>query len=199
MILYCPSRAFAVCITLSAVFLGVESSPLAISPLSYNSSSTQLEQRGEWDRRVYNLPIRLMRKGESGDILEKAKVTANEDWAIFIGTDGFQAHPGPSGTLAASRVQAPRSTGGTLIKLQDLGEKASFGSPEAKAKALQGLLTDIPALHKGNGVPQTNLAYLNGIFAYLASSKIRVVTSSQPPEEWMKLYNEMHALKGDAS
>ncbi|KAJ3862470.1 hypothetical protein EV359DRAFT_65601 [Lentinula novae-zelandiae] len=163
----------------------------------HTNSVRELEQRD--DRRFKNLPIRLLRKSKTGSIItnpDTTRVESDEDWAIFIGTDGFQAHPGPAGTLTAIRVPEPRTNGGTLIKLQDLHEKASFTSSAEKAKVFQGLLTDVPALHKGNNVPKTNLAYLNGVFAYLASAK--AVSAPQPPEAWVTIYNEMHDAKGDA-
>ncbi|KAJ3913277.1 hypothetical protein F5877DRAFT_71717 [Lentinula edodes] len=164
----------------------------------HKNSVRELEQRD--DRRFKNLPIRLLRKSKTGSIItnpDTTRVESDEDWAIFIGTDGFQAHPGPAGTLTAIRVPEPRTNGGTLIKLQDLHEKASFTSSAEKAKVFQGLLTDVPALHKGNNVPKTNLAYLNGVFAYLAS--VKAVSAPQPPEAWVTIYNEMHDAKGDAS
>ncbi|KAJ3990138.1 hypothetical protein F5890DRAFT_698946 [Lentinula detonsa] len=195
--LHLPSHLFAIFVIFT-VFLRVTSSPLTITPEHSNSSYEQLEQRD--DRRFRNVPIRLMRKSKAGSIIRPdTKVTADEDWALFLGTDGFQAHSGPSGTLTASRVEEPRTVGGKLVPLQDLDETASFTSPEQKAKVFQGLLTEVPALHKGVGVPQTNLAYLNGIFAYLASSTVKAVATTNPPEAWVKLYNEMHAAKGDAS
>ncbi|KAJ3714926.1 hypothetical protein DFJ43DRAFT_1102926 [Lentinula guzmanii] len=195
--LHLPSHLFAIFVIFT-VFHRVTSSPLTITPGNSNSSYEQLEQRG--DPRLKNVPIRLMRKNKEGSIIRPdTKVTADEDWALFLGIDGFQAHSGPSGTLTASRVEEPRTVGGTLVKLQDLGEKASFTSAEEKAKVFRGLLTEVPALHKGVGVPQTNLAYLNGIFAYLASSTVKAVATTNPPEAWVQLYNEMHAAKGDAS
>ncbi|KAF8824866.1 hypothetical protein HHX47_DHR7000621 [Lentinula edodes] len=164
-----------------------------------NISSRDVHSLGSAGR-FKNLPIRLLRNSKTGSIItnpDTTRVESDEDWAIFIGTDGFQAHPGPAGTLTAVRVPEPRTNGGTLIKLQDLHEKASFTSSTEKAKVFQGLLTDVPALHKGNNVPKTNLAYLNGVFAYLAS--VKAVSAPQPPEAWVTIYNEMHDAKGDAS
>ncbi|KAJ3872566.1 hypothetical protein F5051DRAFT_432923 [Lentinula edodes] len=193
-----PSRASRLFVVwlIFATFLGVHSSPLTVTP--QKNSVRELEQRD--DRRFKNLPIRLLRKSKTGSIItnpDTTRVESDEDWAIFIGTDGFQAHPGPAGTLTAIRVPEPRTNGGTLIKLQDLHEKASFTSSAEKAKVFQGLLTDVPALHKGNNVPKTNLAYLNGVFAYLAS--VKAVSAPQPPEAWVTIYNEMHNAKGGAS
>ncbi|KAJ4469832.1 hypothetical protein C8R41DRAFT_852669 [Lentinula lateritia] len=192
-----PSRASRLFVVwlIFATFLGVHSSPLTVTP--QKNSVRELEQRD--DHRFRNLPIRLLRKRKTGSIItnpDTTRVESDEDWAIFIGTDGFQAHPGPAGTLTATRVPEPRTNGGTLIKLQDLHEKASFTSSAEKAKVFQGLLTDVPALHKGNNVPKTNLAYLNGVFAYLAS--VKAVSAPQPPEAWVTIYNEMHDAKGDA-
>ncbi|KAJ3997151.1 hypothetical protein F5050DRAFT_1460765 [Lentinula boryana] len=194
--LHLPSRLFAVFVVFTA-FLGVISSPLTITPEDSNSSYEQLEQRGGGPR-YSNVPITLMRKSKTGSIIRPdAAVTADEDWALFIGIHGFQAHLGPSGTLTASQVEAPRTSGGTLVRLQSLGQKASFNSAEEMDKVFQGLLTEVPALHKGVGVPQTNLAYLNGIFAYLAT--VKAVATTDPPQAWVYLYNEMHIEQGDAS
>ncbi|KAJ4463385.1 hypothetical protein C8J55DRAFT_567637 [Lentinula edodes] len=193
-----PSRASRLFVVwlIFATCLGVHSSPLTVTP--QKNTVRELEQRD--DRRFRNLPIRLLRKSKTGSIItnpDTTRVESDEDWAIFIGTDGIQAHPGPAGTLTAIRVPEARTNGGTLIKLQDLHEKASFTSSAEKAKVFQGLLTDVPALHKGNDVPKTNLAYLNGVFAYLAS--VKAVSAPQPPEAWVTIYNEMHNAKGDAS
>ncbi|KAJ4480095.1 hypothetical protein J3R30DRAFT_3468702 [Lentinula aciculospora] len=185
-------RLFTVCIIFTT-FLGAISSPLALT-------HELLEQRGNHDYpgRFRNLPIKLMRKTKEGVLITKpeTKVSAEEEWTLFIGPDGFLAHPGPTGTLTAQQVKAPRTHLGLMPKIQDLGEKATFKSAAERDEVFKKLLTDVPALHKGVGVSQTNLAYLNGIFAYLASSTVNAVSTQKPPEAWVTLYNEMHAEKG---
>ncbi|KAJ3914342.1 hypothetical protein F5877DRAFT_70781 [Lentinula edodes] len=191
------SRLLSVCV-IFAIFIGAMSYPLSSTP--YNASFGGLEQR---DNRAYpgryrNLPIKLMRKTKEGVLITKpdTKVTADEQWILFIGPDGFHAHPGSGKSLVAEHVPAPRTALGYMPTMQDLGEKATFPTAEERDEVFKKLLTDVPALHGGAGVSQTDLSYLNGIFAYLAS--VKAVSSSRPPEEWMKLYNEMHAVKGYA-
>ncbi|KAJ4480096.1 hypothetical protein J3R30DRAFT_3468795 [Lentinula aciculospora] len=188
-------RLFAVCALSATLILGVSSAPLAL--ITTIGSAQSFEHRpGD---RYRNLPIRLMRKTETGTIVEKphVKVSPDEDWAIFIGTTGFQALPGSSGTLTAVRVEAPRDLGGRLRKLQNLGNAtAHFSTPEQKINVFDSLLTDVPALHEGNSVSKTNLAYLNGIFAYLVCMK--VISTGKLPQEWIEMHDEMLAVKGGA-
>ncbi|KAJ4463384.1 hypothetical protein C8J55DRAFT_531957 [Lentinula edodes] len=190
-------RLLSVCV-IFAIFIGAMSYPLSSTP--YNASFGGLEQR---DNRVYpgryrNLPIKLMRKTKEGVLITKpsTKITADEEWILFIGPDGFQAHPGPGNTLTAEHIPAPRTALGYMPTIQDLGEQATFPTSRDRDEVFKKLLTDVPALHGVAGVSQTNLSYLNGIFAYLAS--VKAVSSSRPPDEWMRLYNEMHAAKGNA-
>ncbi|KAJ3932794.1 MAG: hypothetical protein NXY57DRAFT_78638 [Lentinula lateritia] len=190
-------RLLSVCV-IFAIFIGAMSYPLSSTP--YNASFGGLEQRDNppYPGRFRNLPIKLMRKTKEGVLIKKpdTKVTADEQWILFIGPDGFHAHPGSGKSLIAEHVPAPRTPLGYMPTMQDLGEKATFPTAEERDEVFKKLLTDVPALHGGAGVSQTDLSYLNGIFAYLAS--VKAVSSSRPPEEWMKLYNEMHAVKGYA-
>ncbi|KAJ3780009.1 hypothetical protein GGU10DRAFT_420057 [Lentinula aff. detonsa] len=195
------SRLILICLFFTA-FLGAISSPLPETPTEHTTSFGDLDGRGaQVDRSRYrSLPIKLMRMTKEGSLITKpnTQVAADEEWTLFIGQDGFRAHPGPSETLTAEHTKSSKTPLGYTPNYQDLGEKASFGSAAERDKVFKSLLTDVPALHKGNGVPQTNLAYLNGIFAYLASSTVKAISTPKPPEEWMKMYNEMYAKNGNA-
>ncbi|KAJ3723878.1 hypothetical protein C8R42DRAFT_708947 [Lentinula raphanica] len=202
------SRILLTCL-LGTMFIGVLSSPLPLTPNNTTSLASRLEERNQVVRRYSgqysSLTARLLRTNKQGKIIKPGtKVTKDEEWTLFIGPDGFNASPGPGGTLIAEtarRETARREIRsgfslGTSKSTQDLGEKASFGSAVERDKVFNELLTKVPALHAGNGVPKTNLAYLNGIFAYLYS--VKAVHNPEPPEAWVKLYNEMHALGGSA-
>ncbi|KAJ3828920.1 hypothetical protein F5880DRAFT_1502730 [Lentinula raphanica] len=186
------------------MFIGVLSSPLPLTPNNTTSLTSRLEERNQVVRRYSgqysSLTARLLRTNKQGKIIKPGtKVTKDEEWTLFIGPDGFNASPGPGGTLIAQTARREIRSGfslGTSKSTQDLGEKASFGSAVERDKVFNELLTKVPALHAGNGVPKTNLAYLNGIFAYLYS--VKAVHNPEPPEAWVKLYNEMHALGGSA-
>ncbi|KAJ3756863.1 hypothetical protein EV360DRAFT_71628 [Lentinula raphanica] len=167
-------------------------------------TTSRLEERNQVVRRYSgqysSLTARLLRTNKQGKIIKPGtKVTKDEEWTLFIGPDGFNASPGPGGTLIAQTARREIRSGFSLAtskSTQDLGEKAGFGSAVERDKVFNELLTQVPALHAGNGVPKTNLAYLNGIFAYLYS--VKAVHNPEPPEAWVKLYNEMHALGGSA-
>ncbi|KAJ3774890.1 hypothetical protein FB446DRAFT_786511 [Lentinula raphanica] len=187
------------------MFIGVFSSPLPLTPANATSLAGRQEEQDlmarAWGRQYSSITMKLLRTNKQGKPIKVGSpVTKDEEWTLFLGPDGFRAHEGPGGTLVAETVKSEKDhTGHTLVSskaTQDLGEKAAFYTAASRDKAFDALLTDIPALHAGNGVPKTNLAYLNGIFAYLAS--VHGVLSHEPPEAWMKLYNEMHALGGSA-
>ncbi|KAJ3843158.1 hypothetical protein F5878DRAFT_657010 [Lentinula raphanica] len=188
------------------MFIGVFSSPL---PLTLNNTTESLAGRQEeqdlvareWSRQFNDITMKLRRTTKQGKVVKPGSpVTKDEEWTLFLGADGFRAHAGPGGTLVAETVKSSKPNSGhplaSAAATQDLGEKVGFFTAAGRDKAFDALLTDIPALHAGNGVPKTNLAYLNGIFAYLAS--VQAVPSHEPPEAWMKLYNEMHAVGGSA-
>ncbi|KAJ3843153.1 hypothetical protein F5878DRAFT_322482 [Lentinula raphanica] len=215
------SRILLTCL-LGTMFIGVLSSPLPLTPNNTTSLASRLEERNQvvrskqvfrsisaspkshsllgYSGQYSSLTARLLRTNKQGKIIKPGtKVTKDEEWTLFIGPDGFNASPGPGGTLIAQTARREIRSGfslGTSKSTQDLGEKASFGSAVERDKVFNELLTKVPALHAGNGVPKTNLAYLNGIFAYLYS--VKAVHNPEPPEAWVKLYNEMHALGGSA-
>ncbi|KAJ3973791.1 hypothetical protein EV361DRAFT_30024 [Lentinula raphanica] len=207
---------------LCTMFIGTFSSPLPLTP-NNTTSAGRLEERyqvarGKLDFRLISasamshillgysgqfssLTMRLYRTHKDGKaITPGTKMTKDEEWILFIGPDGFRAHAGPGGTLIAETMKSDKTRLGHSVSSSkltlDLGEKAGFHTAAARDKAFQQLLTEIPALHAGNGVPKTNLAYLNGIFAYLAS--VEAVSNREPPETWVRMYNEMHALGGTA-
>ncbi|KAJ3774895.1 hypothetical protein FB446DRAFT_843648 [Lentinula raphanica] len=190
---------------LCTIFIGAFSSPLPLTPNNTTSLVGRLEERYQVARgysgQFSSLTMRLYRTHKDGKaITPGTKMTKDEDWILFIGPDGFRAHAGPGGTLVAETMKSDKTRLGHSVSSSkltlDLGEKAGFHTAAARDKAFQQLLTEIPALHAGNGVPKTNLAYLNGIFAYLAS--VEAVSNREPPETWVRMYNEMHALGGTA-
>ncbi|KAJ3828921.1 hypothetical protein F5880DRAFT_697012 [Lentinula raphanica] len=197
------SRSLLTCL-LCTMFIGAFSSPLPLTP-NNTTSAGRLEERNQVARgysgQFSSLTARLLRTNKQGKTIKPGtKVTKDEEWTLFFGPNGFNASPGPGGTLTAEAVKSEKDNTGHSVSsttsTQDLGEKASFGSAAERDKVFKELLTQVPALHAGNGVPKTNLAYLNGIFAYLYS--VKAVHNPEPPEAWVKLYNEMHALGGDA-
>ncbi|KAJ3973792.1 hypothetical protein EV361DRAFT_898156 [Lentinula raphanica] len=204
---------------LGTMFIGVLPSPLPLTPNNTTSLASRLEERNQvvrskqvfrsisasprfhillgYSGQYSSLTARLLRTNKQGKIIKPGtKVTKDEEWTLFIGPDGFNASPGPGGTLIAQTARRESFSLATSKSTQDLGEKASFGSAVERDKVFNELLTQVPALHAGNGVPKTNLAYLNGIFAYLY--RVKAVHNPEPPEAWVKLYNEMHALGGSA-
>ncbi|KAJ3774889.1 hypothetical protein FB446DRAFT_727220 [Lentinula raphanica] len=217
------SRSLLICL-LCSMFIGVFSSPLPLTPnnttesLAGRQEEQDLVARGklnvksllhrahltvllEWSRQFSDITMKLRRTTKQGKVVKPGSpVTKDEEWTLFLGADGFRAHAGPGGTLVAETLKSSKPNSGhplaSAAATQDLGEKVGFFTAAGRDKAFDALLTDIPALHAGNGVPKTNLAYLNGIFAYLAS--VQAVPSHEPPEAWMKLYNEMHAVGGSA-
>ncbi|KAJ3828919.1 hypothetical protein F5880DRAFT_1502729 [Lentinula raphanica] len=174
---------------LCTIFIGAFSSPLPLTPNNTTSLVGRLEERYQVARgysgQFSSLTMRLYRTHKDGKaITPGTKMTKDEDWILFIGPDGFRAHAGPGGTLVAETMKSDKTRLGHSVSSSkltlDLGEKAGFHTAAARDKAFQQLLTEIPALHAGNGVPKTNLAYLNGIFAYLAS--VEAVSNREPPE-----------------
>ncbi|KAJ3723875.1 hypothetical protein C8R42DRAFT_641008 [Lentinula raphanica] len=166
------------------------------------TAGRSLQERDQVEARGYtgqysSLALRLLRTNKQGKtITPGSKVTKDEEWTLFIGQTGFKASPGPGGTLKAETVKSEKDSSGHSHSTHPFGEKASFHSAEARDKVFDELLTKVPALHVGNGVPKTNLAYLNGIFAYL--NTVHAVQSPEPPAAWLTLYNDMHALGGSA-
>ncbi|KAJ3828923.1 hypothetical protein EV361DRAFT_30210 [Lentinula raphanica] len=201
------SRSLLTCL-LCTMFIGVFSSPL---PLTANNTTSlagrlleerdQVEARGSGSGQYISLTFRLLRTNKQGKtITPGSKVTKDEDWTLFIGSDGFKASPGPGGTLKAETVKSEKDRSGRSFSSSHsthaLGEKASFDTAAERDKVFGELLTKVPALHAGNSVPKTNLAYLNGIFAYLYT--VHAVQNPEPPAVFVTLYNDMHALGGSA-
>ncbi|KAJ3964128.1 hypothetical protein EV361DRAFT_956249 [Lentinula raphanica] len=173
-----PALPISAALATSTMFIGVFSSPLPLTPTNATSLVGRQEEQDlmarAWGRQYSSITMKLLRTNKQGKPIKVGSpVTKDEEWTLFLGPDGFRAHEGPGGTLVAETVKSEKDhTGHTLVSskaTQDLGEKAAFYTAASRDKAFDALLTDIPALHAGNGVPKTNLAYLK----FSATNRLR--------------------------
>ncbi|KAJ3723876.1 hypothetical protein C8R42DRAFT_641009 [Lentinula raphanica] len=147
------SRSLLTCL-LCAMFIGAFSSPLPLTP-NNTTSAGRLEERNQVARgysgQFSSLTARLLRTNKQGKTIKPGtKVTKDEEWTLFFGPNGFNASPGPGGTLTAEAVKSEKDNTGHSVSsttsTQDLGEKASFGSAAERDKVFKELLTQVPAL-----------------------------------------------------